>query len=316
MQVYPEPAPPSPVENLRWLEDNLDVTYSPVCCSYNAGTTTLLLRLPNAEEGNGVAAACPATSAGGQGRDAVLDVLGWRREGAREQNLVDIFGRIQDLDASQLQRLPSSWGAIGGGALRLPKDQESFGVHSGGPEGGSLAQIEETAGSCEGASTNVERLESSLSRAEFKQCEEAYSLRGFLNSCLMLPGSRRLSGGWKKKVCASADSQLSRSPEHAYSRGLPFLQWRGKFPKSAASAAAGTVGEGTGTSRGTGSAKKRFSRSGGGYAEQKHEARVGGGIVQHSSRLLSLRRKAKGAASSESSSRANVASALSLGSLG
>ncbi|CDJ29847.1 uncharacterized protein EMH_0024580 [Eimeria mitis] len=314
MQVYPEPAPPSPVENLRWLEDHLDVTYSPVCCSYNAGTTTLLLRLPNAEEGNGVAA-CPASSVGSHGRDAVLDVLGWRREGAREQNLVDIFGRIQDLDALQLQRLPVSWGAAEGGVLRLPKDQDSFTVRPG-PEGGSLAQIEETAGSCEGGSTNAERLESSLSRAEFKQCEEAYSLRSFLNSCLMLPGSRRLSGGWRKKVCASADAQLSRSPEPAYPRGLPFLQWRGKLPKTAASATAGSAGDGPVVSRGTGSAKKRFSRSGGGYAEQKHEARVGGGIVQHSSRLLSLRRKVKGASSAESSSRTNVASTLSLGSLG
>ncbi|CDI81312.1 hypothetical protein, conserved [Eimeria acervulina] len=313
MQVYPEPAPPSPVENLRWLEDNLDVTYSPVCCSYNAGTTTLLLRLPNAGEVTGVAP-CPGTNVGGPGRDAVLDVLGWRHDGGREQNLVDIFGRIQDLDALQLQRLPGSWGAADGVVLRLPKDQNSFTVHAG-PEVGSLAQIEEAAGSCEGASTNAERLESSLSRAELKQREEAYSLRSFLNSCLMLPGSRRLSGGWRKKVCASADSQLSRSSEPAYSRGLPFLQWRGRFPKAAASAVPGSTGDGPGPSRGAGSAKKRFSRSGGGYADQKHEAHVGGGIVQHSSRLLSLRRKGKGGGSSESS-RTNVASTLSLGSLG
>lgn len=311
MQVYPEPAPPSPVENLRWLEDHLDVTYSPVCCSYNAGTTTLLLRLPNAEEGNGVAV-CPASSVGGQGRDAVLDVLEWRREGAREQNLVDIFGRIQDLDTLQLQRLPG-WGASAGGVLRLSKDQDSFTDHPV-PEGGSLAQIEETAGSCEGASTRAERLESSLSRAELKQCEEAYSLRSFLNSCLMLPGSRRLSGGWRKKVCASADSQLSRNAEPAYSRGLPFLQWRCRFPKATASAGTGAAGEGSGSSRGTGSGKKRFSRSSGGYADQKHEACVGGGIVQHSSRLLSLRRKVRGGASD--SNRTNVASTLSLGSLG
>ncbi|CDI85652.1 hypothetical protein, conserved [Eimeria praecox] len=309
MQVYPEPAPPSPVENLRWLEDNLDVTYSPVCCSYNAGTTTLLLRLPNAEEGNGVAV-CPGTVVGDQGRDAVLDALGWRREGARDQNLVDIFGRIQDLDALQLQRLPGSWGAAEGGVL--PKDQDEFTVHPG-PEGGSLAQVEETAGSCEGASTNAERLESSLSRAEFKQCEEAYSLRSFLNSCLMLPGSRRLSGGWRKKVCASADSQLSR-PEPAYPRGLPFLQWRGRFPKTAGSAGAASAGDGPGSSRGAGSSKKRFSRAGGGFPDQKHETRVGGGVVQHSSRLLSLRRRVKGGSSE--SSRTNVASTLSLGSLG
>nr|AET50826.1 hypothetical protein [Eimeria tenella] len=114
MQVYPEPAPPSPAENLRWLEDQLDVTYSPVCCSYNAGTTTLLLRLPSAAWGVGGVASGGAASgeknSGGRGRDPSLDGMGWRNEGASEQSLVDIFGRIHSLDALKLQRQPGSWG--------------------------------------------------------------------------------------------------------------------------------------------------------------------------------------------------------------
>ncbi|CDJ43307.1 hypothetical protein, conserved [Eimeria tenella] len=319
MQVYPEPAPPSPAENLRWLEDQLDVTYSPVCCSYNAGTTTLLLRLPSAAWGVGGVASGGAASgeknSGGRGRDPSLDGMGWRNEGASEQSLVDIFGRIHSLDALKLQRQPGSWGAADAGLvdLVLPKGQDSCSIPQGS-DVGLLSQSEETAVSCGGGSTNAERSESSLSPAEFKPCDEAYSLRSFLNSCFMLPTRRKLSGGWRKKTSSSTESQLTRGPEAAAPRGLPFLQWRSRFPKLAAAGCSGAGGEGSSAqNKGSGGGVSCFSRSLGGYANHQRETRVGGEFVQHASRLLSLRRKGK--RGSADSGRANVTSPLSMGSV-
>ncbi|CDJ63817.1 hypothetical protein, conserved [Eimeria necatrix] len=280
MQVYPEPAPPSPAENLRWLEDQLDVTYSPVCCSYNAGATTLLLRLPSAAWGVGSAASASAAggekNSGGGGRDPSPDGAGWRREGASEQSLVDIFGRIHSLDALKLQRQPGSWGAAAGGLadVVLPKGQDSCGLPQGS-DAGLLSQSEETAVSCGGGSSNAERSESSLSPAEFKPCEEACSLRSFLNSCFLLPASRKLSGGWRRKTSGPAEPPLAGGPAAAAPRGLPFLQWRSRLPKLAA---AGCGGEGSSPqNKAGGGGPSCFARAWGGAASRQREPRGGGG---------------------------------------
>lgn len=297
MQVHPEPAPPSPVENLRWLEDQLDVTYSPVCCSYNAGTTTLLLRLPNAAGGNGED--CSSHTVGGA--HGPLQFLGWQREGCSEQNLVDIFGRIQELETVQPQRQPGYWGAAEG--------QQPYTIPQG--PAGALAQIEETVDSCaEDGTSNAEHSESTLLPAEFKQSEEAYSLRSFINTCLMLPGSRRLSAGRRKKI--GADDRLTHGTDASYNRGLQFLQWRGRLAKAACS---GSSSVGTSGSTGsTESDKMSCSRDRGGHADQQHEASVAREKVRQASRLLSLRRKSKNG--SADSGLPNGASTLSMASLG
>lgn len=318
MQVHTESAPPSPVENLRWLEDQLDVTYSPVCCSYNAGTTTLLLRLPNAACAQG--GDCPNGAVGEEG--ASLDVLGWHREGSNEPNLVDIFGRMQDLEALQLHRVPGFLGATAGGLLDMALPQQGQQQGRLLPQGsaaaaGCMSQMEgEPLGSCqEDGSSNVERGEpAALSSAEFKQSEEAYGLRNFLNNCLMLPGTRRLSGGRKKKPCENSGARLkdqSEAPDN--NRGLQFLQWRGRLMKSAVSSSGGAVGGG-----GAGGPAVEFADNnkmgGGAFTGHHHEVGLARERFRQAGRLLSLRRSKPG--SSSDSGLANVASTLSVSSLG
>ncbi|OEH76554.1 hypothetical protein cyc_07519 [Cyclospora cayetanensis] len=248
MQVYPDPAPPSPVENLRWLEDHLDVTYSPVCCSYNAGTTTLLLRLPNAaaftaDDG-------PAKSA--EGSDTTLDnTPGWQCERPSERNLVDIFGRIQDIESLQRQ---SGSVTLSGGMLELNSTDEGAFPIPALP--GCLEHIGDSVASSGHQSTTAEQSGASLTGRGLKQCDEANSLRNFINSCLMLPGSRRLSGVRRKKVCAAGDAQLAHTTEDHYTRGPQFLQWRGRFPKTAASSVSSSQKGVSGSSRWTKTGKK------------------------------------------------------------
>lgn len=229
MQVRPDSALPSPVENLRWLEDQLDVTYSPVCCSYNAGTTTLLLRLPNSacEDGG-------KCSTEQLGATAPLSAMGWEREGCNEQNVVDIFGRIQDREALQAKRESSFWSAADNGLLdlKLAQGRQSYVLPS--EPVGSLGQIEEIVDSCtEDSASTPQRSEVLLPSAAFKQSEEAGGLRNFINNCLMLPGSRRLSNGRKEKPRADTGVLLKERSDASSSRGLQFLQWRGRFPKAA-----------------------------------------------------------------------------------
>lgn len=306
MQVHPDPAPPSPVENLRWLEDQLDVTYSPMCCSYNAGTTTLLLRLPNATGGNGED--CSSHAVGGP--HGPIEFFGWQRDGSGEQNLVDIFGRIQELDPVQPERQAGYWGVEHGGLvdLKMPHGQQPYTIQQG--SAGALAQIEEIVDSCaEDGTSNEEHSESALTPAEFKQSEEAYSLRSFINTCLMLPGSRRLSGGRRKKV--EADARLTHGADAPYNRGLQFLQWRGRFPKAAS---AGSPSQGATGSPGRGEGDKmNCSHGRGGHANEQHEASMAREKVRQASRLLSLRRKNKHG--SADSGLANGASTLSVTSI-
>lgn len=298
MQVHAESAPPSPVENLRWLEDQLDVTYSPVCCSYNAGTTTLLLRLPNAA--CSVGGDCPGSSVADDGTPP--EVSGLQREGGSEQNLVDIFGRMQDLEALQHQSRPDCLGASDNVLVDLAMPQGQPCTLPSGPIG-SRSQIEESVDSC--AEGSPERCESTLSRAEFKQGEEPYSLRNFLNNCLMLPGTRRLSGGRKKKSCAIAGSRLKDQTDASYNRGLQFLQWRGRFPKIASSGSNSTEAE-----TGSGGYAPKDKITGGGYSQRTARWREKD-YVRHAG--ISLRRSKHG---SSDSGLANVASTLSLKSLG
>ncbi|KAL8426951.1 hypothetical protein Efla_004504 [Eimeria flavescens] len=283
MQVHSESAPPSPVENLRWLEDQLDVTYSPACCSYNAGTTTLLLRLPNAASANGGdlpnRGVAPADASS-------LEVLGWQREGATEQNLVDIFGRIQDIEALQPQRQPGFSGSPAGGLLERLSPSKGHSCLLSSEPTGALAQIEENVALCaEDEASNSGRGEPALSTAEFKPSEEAYSLRTLINNCLMFPGTRKLSAV-RKKNCTESDARLKDPVDASYTRGLQFLQWRGRFPKATASGSSPIGGGGSG-SAGFAENEKMV---GGGFAASQHEARLAREKLRQASRFLLLRK--------------------------
>lgn len=305
MQVHAESALPSPVENLRWLEDQLDVTYSPVCCSYNAGTTTLLLRLPNAAGGNG--GKCSTKDVG---TGAPLGLSGWQRNGRDEQNVVDIFGRIQDLHTLQGQRRSGYWGTAEGGLmdLKLPQGQQTY--HLPSEPVGSLSQIEESVDSCtEENPTTQERFESTLAQAEFKQSEEAGSIRSFINNWLMLPGSRRLSRG-RQKNRSVAGGILKDRTDASFSRGLQFLQWRGRCPKAATPCGSSSIEEGGSRSRGC---AENHKMSGGGYRNQQRDARLAKEKSRQAGRFLSLRRNRN---ETPDSSLANVASPLSVTSPG
>lgn len=100
-----------PLENLKRLERRLDATYSAACCSYNAGVTNLLLRVPNAAGAVGcdgrVERALAETTqkaeeAFGETRrgeeSAVLSAKQTQQEGTprvEAVSFVDIFGRVQ-----------------------------------------------------------------------------------------------------------------------------------------------------------------------------------------------------------------------------
>ncbi|KAL8452067.1 hypothetical protein Emed_001608 [Eimeria media] len=319
-KVHSESAPPSPVENLRWLEDRLDVTYSAVCCSYNAGTTTLLLRLPNAvcAEGGEYSGRNVADSGS---PSSSLGMLGWQqREGAAEQNLVDIFGRFQDLEGLQAKHQAKCLNAGDTGLLELapPAAQQQGGHTSPGilptEALGPLAQIEETVDSCAEDECSIpQRSDPALSPTEFKQSEEAYSLRNLLNNCLMFPATRKLSVSRKKGSGADADVRLKDSGDAPYNRGLQFLQWRGRLPKTASAGRSSIGGEG-GVVRGAEGFAENEKMIGGGFASPQHEARLAREKLRQASRFLSLRRSKNGA--TENGALSNVVSALSVSSLG
>ncbi|KAL8442906.1 hypothetical protein Emag_006191 [Eimeria magna] len=315
--VHSESAPPSPVENLRWLEDRLDVTYSAVCCSYNAGTTTLLLRLPNAVCAEG--GECSGRSVADSGSSSSsLDMLSWQqREGAAEQNLVDIFGRFQDLEGLQAKHQSKCLNAGDTGLLELAPPAQQQGGHSAGilPSEalGPLAQIEETVDSCAEDECSIpQRSDPALSPTEFKQSEEAYSLRNLLNNCLMFPATRKLSVSRKKGSGADADVRLKESGDTAYNRGLQFLQWRGRLPKTASAGRSSLGGDG-GVRAAEGFAENE-KMIGGGFASPQHEARLAREKLRQASRFLSLRKSKNGA--TENGALSNVVSALSVSSLG
>lgn len=317
MQVHSESTPPSPVENLRWLEDRLDVTYSAVCCSYNAGTTTLLLRLPNAVCAEGGGSSGRSVTDSGSSSSS-LDTLGWQqREGAAERNLVDIFGRFQDLEGLQAKHQSRCLNAGETGLLELTRPAQQ----QGGPNLGilptealgPLAQIEEMVDSCAEDECSIpQRSDPALSPTEFKQSEEAYSLRNLLNNCLMLSGTRKLSVSRKKGSGADADVRLKDSGDTPYNRGLQFLQWRGRMPKTA-SAGRSSLG-GDGGERGAEGFGENEKMIGGGFASPQHEARLAREKLRQASRFLSLRRSKNGA--TENGALSNVVSALSVSSLG
>lgn len=305
MQVRPDPSLPSPVENLRWLEDQLDVTYSPVCCSYNAGTTTLLLRLPNAacEDGG-------KCCTGGLRPAPSVGVLGWEREGCNEQNVVDIFGRIQDIETLQAKRESSYWSAADNGLLdlKLAQGQQSYVLPS--EPVGSLAQIEEIVDSCtEDSASTPQRSEVLLSSSAFKQSEEAGGLRSFINNCLMLPGTRKLSGGRKEKSRADAGVLLKERTDASSGRGLQFLQWRGRFPK-AASSGSSSIEEGESRSPACAESDKINA---GGCRNQQQDAGMAKEKLRQAGRLLSRRRNKN---EPSDGGLANVASPLPVPSLG
>lgn len=209
------------------------------------------------------------------------------------------------------QRQPGYWGPAEGGLsdLKLPQGQQPYTIPQG--PAGSLAQIEETVDSCaEDGASNAEHSELALSPAEFKQSEEAYSLRSFINSCLVLPGSCRLSGGRRKKI--EADARSTNGTDPPYNRGLQFLQWRGRFPKAAS---VGNPSDGaSGSTRSAESVKMSCSHCRGEHANLQHEASVTKEKVRQASRLLSLRRKSKNG--SADTDLGNGASTLSVASLG
>lgn len=275
------------------------MTYSPVCCSYNAGTTTLLLRLPNAACGS--LGDCISNTIGDAGTP--VDVLRVQSEGSKERSVVDIFGRIHDLGALQLQCKPY-WGAADRRPLGLTLCQGHQPYHRTSGPVGSLAQIDEAADSyAEESPSNSEPSKSTLSSAELKQHEEAYGLRNFINSCLMLSGSRRLSGGRRKQSRADAGGQLKDGADAAYSRGSQFLQWRGRFPKGMSSGGGPSEG-GSGSSGCTETDK--MSR--GGYRNQQNDICPPKERLREASRLC--RRRSKDG--SPDSGLANVASTLSM----
>ncbi|KAL8431686.1 hypothetical protein ACSSS7_005135 [Eimeria intestinalis] len=316
-RVHSESAPPSPVENLRWLEDRLDVTYSAVCCSYNAGTTTLLLRLPNAVCAERGEYAGRSVADSGSSSSS-LDMLGWHhRKGSAEQNLVDIFGRFQDLEVLQAKHQSNCSNAGESGLLELARPaQHQAGLNSGILQTEALrplAQIEEAVDSCAEDECSIpQRSDAALSPTEFKQSEEAYSLRSLLNNCLMFPGTRKLSVSRKKGSGADADVRLKDSGDTPYSRGLQFLQWRGKLPKSTATGRSSLGGEGR--VRGAEGFAENEKRIGGGFASPQHEARLAREKLRQASRFLSLRRSKNGA--TENGALSNMVSALSVSSLG
>lgn len=231
MQVQRVPAFASPVENLRWLEDQLDVTYSPACCSYIDGTTAHLLLLRNAGGGNGDA--LPSSSAGGA--NVSVDELGWRPDGGSNvQSLVDIFGRVQHWSTVQpLQRQSAHWDEAGEGLQEnhddeVPQGQQQLSAPPSVQEG-SFSQTGEAADLRAGdGAKNAERSESTVSSPQ--QNEEAYGFRSFINDCLMLPGTCRQSGGRRKKVRGSSEARLNAA---SCGRGLQFLHWRAKFARIA-----------------------------------------------------------------------------------
>lgn len=224
------PAFASPVENLRWLEDQLDVTYSPACCSYIDGTTAHLLLLRNAGGGNGDA--LPNNPAGGA--NVPVDELRWPPDGGNVQNLVDIFGRVQHWSTAQPLQRPSARCDVTEEGLQesrddgVPKDQQQLSTPPSVHEG-CLSQIDEVADlQAEDGAKKAERSESNVSGPQ--QNEEPYGFRSFINDCLMLPGTCRQSGGRRKKVRGSSEARLSAA---RCGRGLQFLHWRGKFARIA-----------------------------------------------------------------------------------
>ena len=151
------PAAASPMENLRWLEDHLDVTYSPACCSYNAGTTTLIMHLPKMA---GESGDVPYYSSSGS--EQALDNL---QGDGTDQNLVDIFGRVLSSETRLQPKRQAEYknGPESGPLVReCPQGHESS-IGSSGP-GGSLSQIEESeAFSSEERVISVKRSDSTFS---------------------------------------------------------------------------------------------------------------------------------------------------------